>query len=482
MPRLDALTTLQSLIILAFFCLISLSPSLNIIPKSLILTSFHDSQRLLELVLVGLILLHNILFTNRESPSSYSQPMRYGFYTLITLAIASSYLAKSPRHALIEISLFAGLAYLTVLTVRLYRDNDTLLIKQLTYAFWASILLYMVSFYVGYITATIFNTPVKWPNPLTGFSSIRSFNQYQLWTLGLITLPLLAFDFKSTYTRRWLHVGIIFWWVLLFYSASRGALFAWFLGMLVTAVIYKKLAWPFIRLQLMHITAGFFSYELLFKIIPSLRSSALVTGTIMRDTTNDRIELWQQCFNLIQDHPIFGVGPMHFAWVSRLSAHPHNSVLQIMAEWGLPAALLILAIAGYGLVCWLKRVNTENLQAETKLNSNLAIVLFFTIATSAAYSLVDGVIVMPISQVMMFTFIGLMIGFYNEIRGFNTKQSAGINKRTLLMPVFASMVLVTLVWSTLPEILQGAVGSETRFSMGYTAAGPRIWLEVKPTL
>jgi O-antigen ligase len=404
-----------------------------------------------------------------------NQKIYYTLYILLVLAITSSCLAISPRHAILEISLFAGLTYLSLIVAHLYRENNTLLIKRLSYILWASILLYMVSFYVGYITATIFKTPVTWPNPLTGFSSIRSFTQYQLWTLGLITLPLLTFDFKKTYTRYWLHLGLGCWWVLLFYSASRGALLAWFIGLLITAIIYRKYCWPFIRLQLIHIVTGFLSYQILFELIPFLRGSAVVTGTVMRDTTSDRLELWSQSLNLIQNHPIFGIGPMHFAWYNHTSAsaHPHNSVLQLMAEWGLPAALLILLIAGYGLFCWLKKFNFTTTQTETKLDRNLAIVLFFTVVTNAMYSLVDGVIVMPISQVMMFTFIGLMLGFYSY------RNPITVTKKSLFKPAFACVVLITLLWSTLPEILQSANGSEKRFSMGYAASGPRIWLELK---
>jgi putative inorganic carbon (hco3(-)) transporter len=295
--------------------------------------------------------------------------------------------------------------------------------------------------------------------------------------LGLITLPLLAFDFKSADTRRWLHVALIFWWVILFYSTSRGALLAWGLGLLCTALIYRKLAWPFIRLQLIYAAAGFFSYSILFKYIPNLirpsLESSLVTGTIMRNTTSDRVELWNLSLSLIQDHPIFGIGAMHFAWHNPTVAHPHNSVLQLMAEWGLPAALIVVTIAGYGIYCWLKKVNINSLYTQTKLDSNLGIILFFTLITNAAYSLVDGVIVMPISQVMMFTIIGLMMGYYANGRLTETKQT---NK---IRPVFAGILLIALVWSTLPEILQSVAGSEKHFSIGYTAVGPRLWLEVK---
>lgn len=477
MHRISPLAWLQLLIFAAFVVIISLSPSLNIIPKSLIVTSFHDSQRLIELLLVSMVLLLSILFNQRETSFALNKNMRYALYALIALAVISSYLAKSPRHALIEISLFAGLSYLALFVVHLYNENKALLVKRLIYALWAGILLYMVSFYVGYITATTFNTAKPWPALLTGFSSIRSFNQYQLWGLGLITLPLLAFDFKNTYTSRWLHVALIFWWVILFYSTSRGALLAWGGGILCTALIYRKLAWPFIRLQLIHAAAGFFSYSILFKYIPNLirpsLESSLVTGTIMRNTTSDRMELWSLSLNLIQDHPIFGVGAMHYAWYNTGVAHPHNSVLQLMAEWGLPATLIILTIAGYGIYCWLKKFNMNNLKTQTKLENNLAIILFFTMITNTAYSLVDGVIVMPLSQVMMFTIIGLMVAYYFDGRLTEAKQ---IN---LFRRAFAGIVLITLAWSTLPEILQSASGSEKRFSVGYNAVGPRLWLEVK---
>jgi hypothetical protein len=144
-----------------------------------------------------------------------------------------------------------------------------------------------------------------------------------------------------------------------------------------------------------------------------------------------------------------------------------------MAEWGLPAALIILTIVGYGIYCWLKKVNINYLKTQTKLDSNLGIIFFFTLITNATYSLVDGVIVMPISQVMMFTIIGLMMAYFANGRLTETKQT---NK---IRPVFAGIILITLVWSTLPEILQGAAGSEKHFSIGYIATGPRLWLEVK---
>jgi len=487
MFRANTLLILKFLVFSLFIGLIGISPSLKIIPQKLTAMSLHDSQRLVELLLISLVLLESV--ASRASTSSFAinNATRYAFYTLTALAIISSYLAISPRHALIEISLFAGLFYLALLIARLYHENSAQLIKRLTYVFWGGILLSMIAFYVGYFTAIIFKAPVVWPAPITGFNNIRFFNQYQLWTLGLITLPLLTLDFNNTRAHwrhldlqrglRWaLHLGLVAWWVLLFHSASRGVLLSWGIGILITAFIYRKLAWPFIRLQLAHITIGFLSYQILFELVPLLRGFAVVTGTVVRDTTRDRIELWSQSLHFIQDHPVFGIGPMQFAWYSPISAHPHNSVLQLMTELGLPAALLLLTITCYGLRCWLKKFNIASLQSKTNQDRSLAIVLLFTVVTNAAYSLVDGVIVMPISQVMMFTLIGLMIGYYIDGKATEINVS---KRKSLCKPLFAGIVLITLVWSTLPEILQNAAGNEKRFSMGYTALGPRIWLEFK---
>ncbi len=467
------------LALLTFISLITFLPSLHFMPKVVIW--FVDGQRLLELLLLSFILFDAVF---NHSSNTASKPLGYALFTLLSLVIISACLAQSPRHAFLEAATFIGLYYLALFVARLYQENPQIFLKRLSTALWVSILLFMVSFYVGYITAIIFKTPLQWPLPFKGFTNVRHFNQYQLWSLGLICLPLLDREFKPGFVlkknlRLWFHAALTCWWVLLFYSASRGVLLAWFLAIVCTALIYKKLAWPFVRMQCAHLATGYISYIMLFQIVPLLRNSVLVTGTIMRETANDRIGLWKTALDLIEKQPVLGVGPMHYAWYSQSNAHPHNSVLQLAAEWGLPATAIILSIAGYGIFSWLKRFNANTLNAESninqvKLNGHLAIILFFTLMANAAYSLVDGVIVMPISQVLMFTVIGLMIGHHlnNQTKQNNTNKYSSNLRRIL-----AGLVLLVLVWSSLPEIRQGFSDSEKGFSIGYTAAGPRFWRE-----
>ena len=471
MQRTHSHYIIASLTILTYVLLITFQPSLQFMPK--IITWFLDKQRLLELLLLGFVLIDATfvsLFKKNSLP--ISKPLRLSFVILLVLSCFSTSLAYMPRHALIEISVFAALSYFSLFIARLYQEDKALLIKYLTYIIWASILLYMASFYTGYITAIIVKKPLHWPFPFTGFTNIRSFNQYQLWLLGFVLLPLLCFELKRT-TRILLHIALIFWWVLLFYSASRGVLIAWVIAMCLTTLVYRKLAWSFLRLQLMHLTLGYLSYQVLFKLIPSINESTLITQTVLRQTTNDRLILWDQAILLINNFPLFGVGPMHYAWFNKTNGHPHNGVLQLAAEWGLPATLIILTIAAYGFYHWFKKFNTKQLQTASKFDSNLTSILFFTIVANTAYSMVDGVIVMPISQVLMFTMIGLMIGQYIP------SQNNTTHYRARFRPVIAGLLLIIMVWSTYPEIYQGFSGNEKGFSMGHTAIGPRFWRETK---
>ena len=476
MTRFFPSKTLTLLILITYVALVTLIPSVQFMPKYIIW--FQDRQRLLELLLICFVLFEAIsLMFNSAILLSINKWMKGAFFILLLLSCISAFFAYSPRHAFIEISTFVGLSYLTLFVAKIYNEHKQTVIKSLNYIIWASVLLYLASFYTGYITAIIFKTPLHWPFPFTGFSNIRAFNQYQLWPLAFITLPLLAFNLKKN-IQVYLYFALACWWILLFYSASRGVLAAWLVGVLMTAAIYRRFAWPMLKIQFINIATGFSGYYLLFKFIPSLRESTLVTGSIIRETTNDRLALWNQAYALIKQFPLFGAGPMHFAWFSQTNGHPHNSLLQLASEWGLPATFIILAITGFGINCWLKKYNINILEKQSNLDKNITVILFFTLVTNAAYSLVDGVIVMPISQVLMFTMIGLMIGHYSYNHHNVIKESPTFDNFRF-RPIFAIIILATMIWSTLPEIIQGLSGDEKGFSMGYTAAGPRFWREVK---
>ncbi|NOT65227.1 MAG: hypothetical protein HOP06_04215 [Methylotenera sp.] len=212
------------LVIAAYIALITFLPSVDFMPNYIY---FHDSQRLLELLLLALVLFHSVLlrFNISKLTPLKKKSLQYSFYLLLAFSFISVILAKSPRHAAIEVSIFAGLSYLTLYIVNLFNENKALLIKSLSFILWASVTLYLFAFYVGYFSAIASNTPLHWPSPFTGFNNIRSFNQYQLWPIAFITLPLLTFNLKKIYSfgcTLHFHVGgyyystrllVAFWWL-----------------------------------------------------------------------------------------------------------------------------------------------------------------------------------------------------------------------------------------------------------------------------
>jgi putative inorganic carbon (hco3(-)) transporter len=486
MQRFNVITITQTLVTIVFLALIVFSPNIHLIPY----IEFHDCQRVLQLLLLGFVLV-DAIFANysKDSITIINSKIKPFLYILLGLAITSTALSIEPRHAVIEVTIFAALCFLALFIARLYRGNPEVFIKALSYALLASIVLYMVSFYVGYFTALAVGKQLIWPLPFHGFSNIRLFQQYQLWGLGLIFLPLLAFELKQK-IRIWIYIALSAWWVLLFYAASRGVTLGWICAMLVTASVYRKTAWPFLKMQLITAVIGLIIYFLLFQLAPIWFTSELVNGsagstsmvvarTIFRDTTYDRLDLWKVSYVMIKNFPLFGVGPMNFYFYNSFGTHPHNSILQIAAEWGLPSTLIILAILGYSFSCWHKKFKANKIQTTSKLDSNLSVILFFTIIANGAYSLVEGVIVMPISQVLMFTVIGLMIGQYTF------GQTVPVNSNRIgFRPIFAGVVLVFMSLSAMPELVRGLTSyeryyqpGERAFSMGPGLINPRIWMQ-----
>ncbi|AEG01689.1 O-antigen ligase family protein [Methylomonas methanica] len=465
---------LKLLAIILIMILVSLSLNYGLIPNLIA----YDDKRVSELLIIVVALFWSLLGGVKAGSlkSIWNIEIRYLVVFILFLAGLSAVLSASPRHAFLEISVFVGLFYLSLLIAKAWYDYQNTLMVSIVSAISLGAVLYMIGFYTGYLASFLEGIPLVWPEPFFMLSNVRQFNQYQLWTLGLLCLPLLVPGSVKPKYKVWVFCLLSAWWVLLFASTSRGVLLAWLLSMVITWRVYRRLAWPFLQLQLKCFGCGFVAYQLLFVWLPKLNAGggSVVVQTVLRGDTNDRIYLWTHAWKMIQAHPWLGVGPMHYAWYpNNMAAHPHNSLVQLACEWGLPATGLILFLLGFGLFRWLKRFNANTLKAVPESEQVLAMALFFTAVASAFYSLVDGVIVMPLSQVMMAVVLGMMIGLYRQSDPFAlVKPLNDIGHR-----VFSGVILVVMVWSVLPELLPNILGDFEMIPIGYQVVGPRFWQE-----
>ncbi|MGD8736556.1 MAG: O-antigen ligase [Anaerolineae bacterium] len=159
---------------------------------------------------------------------------------------------------------------------------------------------------------------------------------------------------------------------LLFLAALRGrrVLAATVAGLLVFAVVLLLVVGPGRLLSLADTTAG---------------------------TTFFRLQLWHSSWNMIQDHPLRGVGLDNFlyeyrsfyvlptAWEEFNLSHPHNVVLDFWLRLGLPGVVLILLL----LVAFFRRGWAAYRRLPDGMERMLALGLMGSMVSFAAHGLVD---------------------------------------------------------------------------------------------
>ncbi|MBB1355530.1 O-antigen ligase domain-containing protein, partial [Pseudoalteromonas sp. SR45-5] len=139
-------------------------------------------------------------------------------------------------------------------------------------------------------------------------------------------------------------------------------------------------------------------------------------------------------------------------------SHPHNSLIEILNEWGLIA-----------LICILTAVFTTFKKAITHLKKHKKDIitesLFYSFAIGITYSLFSGVHVMPVSQTLLFIMWGLLLGRVDKKRG----QSISINKDLKALVT----ILFVFAWYL---YLQKAISIYNNINpdKGYIY-GPRFW-------
>lgn len=149
---------------------------------------------------------------------------------------------------------------------------------------------------------------------------------------------------------------------------SRGAWFALGGGFLLAATAYRRCLFPVFAVALL----AAIGLNSLFGG-PSLAPYVLGrVGTATSGTTLERQALWSQAVQLIQEHPVAGIGmgaypsvapylpPYSRAKPGLLAAHAHNLYLQVALDAGLPgligfAALLVAAM----LAAWRANVRRD---------------------------------------------------------------------------------------------------------------------------
>lgn len=156
-------------------------------------------------------------------------------------------------------------------------------------------------------------------------------------------------------------------------------------------------------------------YNLSEKFYPLYNSlSDHYTFHALIGSASARIQLAKTAIQLALNNPLFGVGPLHFSYYDPgdIAAHPHNSILLIASEWGIPAALCVSMLLVNGFTQWIKMQKNKMLKQTDK--QTISMILTVSLIAELIYSLMSGVTITPLSQIVFVLILGWMLGLYHR--------------------------------------------------------------------
>lgn len=436
----------------------------------------YNEKRIIQVILLGITSIIAILFFRRDITKILCQlplPSKALLSLLFFLGIVSTIINSSNyKQSLLELGLI-GLLFVTTLFVSaLYRMQQEQFHKIVLTCLLLTASLYIVIAGGGYIASLIEPIPLLPYELFLNFSHPRFFNQLQSWTLPLIILPILLFRPKKTFHKKIYILIAIGWWLLLFISGGRGTLLGIGISMLLVIIFFNAYAKDWIKWQLTTAISAFTLYLIFFLMIPILANSSpdnvLGFSALRSSGSSGRDFIWLTAWDLLQHNYLLGIGPANFACETSpfLPAHPHNTLIQIATEWGIPAAAILAFLFLWGIRQWMRWSKKQMQHHAAPSDQNLInIALFASLTTAAVHALFSGIIIMPHSQVMLVIILGWMLGRYH------------LNHAATVHTSLAGKALILLTAASLLALLIGMYPVLNTFNLDQLPLQqlPRFW-------
>lgn len=412
-------------------------------PLSFQRISLMDWQRILQCGTVSLAVL--VLAPSAASfrfgqVYSARPAQAIGWSVFFLLGFVSSTLATYPRVAILEWSwtlLWFAATALIALTARPKQEGLRDLVSTGVLGCLAS---YTAYFYLSNAEALFDVDPIlRMTYP--GFSNVRILSEFQI---GLLFLIPWAIEYRVAAGIwrwcAWLLAG--FFAAIVFTTGSRGLVMGLVVACIFLLLIAGRSAKPTLKAALRLGVLGAVVYALLFVLLPTGMQPPSASQDFARSGGSGREYLWQLAWGLAIEHPILGIGPMHFAvGQNPFGASPHNHILQLLSEWGMPATLLFAVLIGawaYGRLAVLRR---QIFLASDSGHCNFSLASLGGLLSLFALALVSPVFNNPTSQTML-SFFAILVNWSLPGRG---SRSTG-----RLLPLVAIAGLVIFAWAVAP--------------------------------
>lgn len=423
--------------------------------------SWHNSQRLGNI----LILIYSLVLLLFFYQFIIEKFVKTCSVAIFTIAVFSIFLSRNSLWALTELSIIFGLVSIIYVIDNISINFEKLSKKLFFYTLCLTCLVMEVNFLVSYVSSIVNYGPIDFWVLISGFDNPRFFGQF-----CTIAIPILAIPLCYSFKRKFLYFILFSLFICTaITSGTRGTVLGLAVSLVVIFFTSKKWVEYFLNI-LGPSVVGLGFHIVLLQWVPRILSQSVINDSVDRInfSLSAREVLWERAIQMILERPMLGYGPMHFASVNSIASHPHQIILQIGSEWGLPVLLLLLILAGF--------IFNKCLRVLRNNNSSITYTfLFGALIASLAQSMVDGVFVMPYIQYCFFVcaaFLYIEHRLNTNEENFQRNECNTISRYAVKGIAFISIFV--LAFSLYPNSMTSYQTSQKKEIKGFLK--PRYWL------
>jgi O-antigen ligase len=376
----------------------------------------YDNARLLQLGALALVVLLLVLPAIRNAVADAWLVLGHLPRVLLAVVVAGGALSASfsaaPQLGALDVALLTQLVLLFLVVSAAVRELREKAESAVVVAIACGAALVGVKFWVTQVSYLLEGKRFEWISPFLDFANVRFFNQYQAYTLLLVPLAA-ALPGMSRAWRIVVYLVAANFWALQWMAGSRAVWIGAAAAAITVFALMRqgRIAW--LGQHALLVVSGALIYLLFSQLATSAPGATTVPGVrsaveFGSQSDTDRIAMVSISLDMLRAHPLLGIGPGQWGLNQNVvkNAHPHNSALQLVSEYG-PVA----GTAAVALVILLLWFAIKALRAQTRERANpVTACLCAALVMGLTDSLFSGNIIMPHSQFLLFLIAGFLVG------------------------------------------------------------------------
>ena len=414
-----------------------------------IMARMYDNARLLQLGVLALAVLSLFLPAVRGAVTGAwfalgNLPKGLIAVVIFGGALSASY-SGAPHLGALEVGLVAQLVLLFLLVSAAVRVLKEKAESALAVAIACGAGLVSVKFWVTQLLFLIEGKRFQWVSPFLDFANVRFFNQYQAYALLLLPLAAALPGMSRTW-RIVVYVIAANFWALQWMAGSRSVWVGAMAGTIAVLALSRRGRIAWLGQQAMLVVSGALIYLLFSQLVVSAPGATPVPGLSSAiefgsQSDTDRMAMTVVSLKMVGENPLLGIGPGQWGLNQSLvkNAHPHNSPLQLLSEYG-----LLAGAAGVALGMVLLLFAARALRAQTQHGANpVTASLCAALAMGLVDSLFSGNLIMPHSQVLLCAIAGWLVGRTQAVAPEGEHDADGRRSQKLALVGVAMLAMCT---------------------------------------